>query len=102
MSKLETNTPAVKSREEYIVIPGLRNSPTQIAIDKRELKMGSANAFKVKDGGLAREIEARHGREGDHSMVVIPIEKRVERGSPRTFRVRLPYEKGFTGDKDAN
>ena len=100
MSRLDTNTPTVKTRQEYIVIPGTKPATKQrgVQVDGRKLDYGSAKAFKIKDGGLAREIEARHGREGDHSIVVVPIEKRVENGSPRTFLIKLPYKKGFTGE----
>lgn len=91
MSSLVTNVPsAIPERAEFEVIKNMKNTPNTLMVDGRPLTFGKSGGFKIKDPGLAHAIESLYGRDGDHSAMVIPIEKRVENGSPRTFLVKLP------------
>ena len=89
MSTLNTNA-SIPERQEFEVLQGTKNAPGGYIVDGKKLKFGRSGAFKLTDYGLAKELEARHGREGDHSLVIVPVEKRIEKGHPRTFLIRLP------------
>lgn len=88
---LETNVPSsIPERAEFEVIKHTKNAPNTLIVDGKKLKFGKMGAMKIKDAGLARAIEETYGKGGNHQAMVIPVEKRIETGHPRTFLVRLP------------
>jgi len=107
MSKFITNADTVKSRAQFEILPRDTHAPAVVEIDGRQMKWGSSGAFTTSDVSLAREIDARYGRDSDGlpSVMVVPVERRQEPGHQRTFAVRLPKNykrKEQTNDAERN
>lgn len=94
-NRLVTNTD-IPERREFELLPLATNSPKEFSVDGRRIKYGKGGITRIHDIGLAREIEARHGRDGDNTVMVVPVERQPPKGTRRTFLVRLPenYERG--------
>lgn len=98
---LDTNAPTGGVRRTKFQIMRRRpNAPYHVEHNGKTYKLGRSGAAHISDPGVARELfERHHAGVGNGDFLVAPVEKPIEPGHPRTWLVKLPYEKGFTGNK---
>jgi len=92
--KWETNTPTVKTRQEFEVVKLKPEAPQEYKLDGgKTFRLGDkTDAMLIRsDPGLARELDARYGdRTGTGELLTIPVERPIDPIHKRTFLVRLP------------
>ena len=92
--KFTTNS-YIPDRQEFEVVKRTKRSDViGIKHEGKSYRFGQGNMFKVDDPGLARAIHDEHGQGGDGDVLVVPVERKIERGHTRTFVVpSLPWHK---------
>ena len=89
MSKTFATNSIIPDRRRYQVLRTNTNRDvTGIKLGKngKQFKFNKkSHDFYVTDTALAKEITDTHGQNGSQDVVVIPLEKNIEAGHPRTF-----------------
>lgn len=85
-----------KDRQRFEVVK--RNERPEVVglklDDNRQYKFGQGNAFYVDDPSIAHDIHDEFGQGGSNDVLVVPIEKKAERGHKRVFQgIAMPWHK---------
>ena len=92
--KWETNTPTVKSRQQFEIVKLTPEARQEYPLDGgRTFRLGDKQDAMLisSDPGIARELDARYGdRTGTGELLTIPVERPIDPTHRRTFLVRLP------------
>lgn len=101
-SHLETNGD-IPERNVFEVIRCTPNAKDEYQVGKHTVSLRGTPKTFIEDKGVADELYARHSPEvGDGTLCVIPVEKRVQRGTRRTWLVSLPrnYRRGDPAEEN--
>lgn len=86
--------------KQYEIYKRKKNSPNEINVGGRRVKLAKSGPTIIKDAALAADIDQLHGRNAgalDDSLLVVPVDNNhlhEERGHRYTFGVpALPWHK---------